>query len=104
MAHGEANYALLTSVLKKYSMKECSDNYQETMGVLKSALGCEAGEITAKLNHLLNVVLEKQPMSHYGTTSKDIPAFADSVLKYISAPLQSYGAFLYHRSVRRTFL
>ena len=44
--------------------------------------GCEAGEITAKLNHLLNVVLEKQPMSHYGTTSKDIPAFADSVLKY----------------------
>lgn len=82
VAHGEANYALLTSVLKKYSMKECSDNYQETMGVLKSALGCEAGEITAKLNHLLNVVLEKQPMSHYGTTSKDIPAFADSVLKY----------------------
>lgn len=82
VAHGEANYALLTSVLKKYAKKDCSDNYTDTMNVLKSALGCEACEVTSKLDNLLSTVLEKQPMSHYGTTREDVPSFADSVLKY----------------------
>lgn len=82
VAHGEANYALLTSVLKKYSEKECSQNYTDTIAVLKSALGCSENEVATELDKLLGVVLEKQPMSHYGTTSEDVPAFADSVLTY----------------------
>lgn len=82
VAHGEANYALLTSVLKRYSEKKCSDNYTETMNILKSALGCTIDEVPSELDKLLRVVLEKQPMSHYGTTAEDVPAFADSVLKY----------------------
>lgn len=82
VAHGEANYALLTSVLKKYSQKECSENYTDTINVLKTALGCEADEVPTELDKLLGVVLEKQPMSYYGTTTEDVPNFADSVLKY----------------------
>ncbi|MGN1167925.1 MAG: 4-hydroxybutyrate dehydrogenase [Lachnospiraceae bacterium] len=82
VAHGEANYALLTSVLKKYAEKECSDKYNSTMSVLKNALQCEENEIVEKLDGLLSVVLEKKPMSVYGTTEDDVEMFADSVLKY----------------------
>lgn len=82
VAHGEANYALLTSVLKKYAEKNCSDKYDETITVLKNALNCEKENVAEKLDELLNAVLEKKPMSFYGATKDDINAFADSVLKY----------------------
>lgn len=82
VAHGEANYALLTSVLKKYAEKECSEKYDETMTVLKNALSCETCEVADKLDELLSAILEKKSMSAYGTTNDDIEPFADSVLKY----------------------
>lgn len=82
VAHGEANYALLTSVLKKYAEKECSEKYTETMTVLKKALGCEISQVAEKLDELLSTVLEKKPMSAYGATEEDVEKFADSVLKY----------------------
>lgn len=82
VAHGEANYVLLTSVLKKYATKECSDAYAETMNVLATALSCNVDEVAECLDKLLSVVLEKKPMSNYGTTAEDVPNFADSVLKY----------------------
>lgn len=82
VAHGEANYALLTSVLKKYAQKECSEKYDITMGVLGSALQCGKKEVAGALDALLSAVLEKKPMSAYGTTEDDVEAFADSVLKY----------------------
>lgn len=82
VAHGEANYALLTSVLKKYAKKECSEKYDETVNVLKYSLGCEFGEVAEKLDELLSAVLEKKPMSAYGTTIEDVEVFADSVLEY----------------------
>ncbi len=82
VAHGEANYALLTSVLKKYAEKDCSEKYDETITILKNALGCERKEVAEKLDELLSAVLEKKPMSAYGTTKDDVEPFADSVLTY----------------------
>lgn len=82
VAHGEANYVLLTSVLKKYAEKECSQNYQDTITVLAKALECSKENVAADLDQLLSVILEKQPMKNYGTTEEDLPAFADSVLQY----------------------
>lgn len=82
VAHGEANYTLLTSVLKKYAEKDCNDNYADTMNILKDALGCKTVQVPEELDRLLGVILKKQPMSHYGASPEDIPAFADSVLKY----------------------
>lgn len=82
VAHGEANYVLLTSVLRKYEQKECSDKYDETITTLKNALGCEKCDVAKKLDELLSIILEKKPMSAYGTTVDDVEAFADSVLTY----------------------
>lgn len=82
VAHGEANYTLLTSVLKKYAKKECSDKYTDTMTVLKNALGCSDGDIANCLDELLSAILEKKSMSTYGAKQEDIEPFADSVLQY----------------------
>lgn len=82
VAHGEANYVLLTSVLKKYATKECSPKYSEVIQILAAALECTPPEVTAKLDELLSVVLKKKPMRAYGAAPEDIPAFAESVLTY----------------------
>lgn len=82
VAHGEANYALLASVLKKYATKECSEKYSRTMNVLKNALGCEETEVTDRLDILLSAILKKKPMSAYGASDDDVEMFADSVMKY----------------------
>ena len=82
VAHGEANYVLLTSVLKKYATKECSPKYSEVIQILATALECTPPEVTAKLDELLSVVLEKKPMRAYGAAPEDVPAFAESVLTY----------------------
>jgi 4-hydroxybutyrate dehydrogenase len=82
VAHGEANYVLLTSVLKKYATKQCITNYNDTINVLAAALDCTDSQVSIELDNLLSVILNKQPMSAYGTTEDDIEVFADSVLKY----------------------
>lgn len=94
VAHGEANYTLLTSVLKKYSEKNCIKNYTDTINVLKTALNCAADEVPSQLDKLLNTVLEKQPMRHYGVTEEDVINFADSVLKYQQAVMSHNPAVL----------
>lgn len=82
VAHGEANYALLTSVLKKYAAKNCSAKYDEVIRILAEALKCDPKNVTTELDQLLSVVLPKKAMHEYGTTPDDIPAFAESVLTY----------------------
>lgn len=82
VAHGEANYVLLTSVLKKYATKKCSAAYDETMAVLSQALECPVANVATRLDELLSVSLEKKPLSAYGTTKEDVAVFADSVLTY----------------------
>ena len=82
VAHGEANYVLLTAVLKKYAAKECSNNYRETMNVLAQALNCAPDQVVPELEKLLSVILEKQPMSYYGATADDLDEFTENVEKY----------------------
>ena len=82
VAHGEANYVLLTSVLKKYSEKDCSNNYTETINVLAEALNCPTDNVVTELDKLLSVILKKQPMSHYGASADDLNEFTNNVLNY----------------------
>ncbi len=82
VAHGEANYVLLTGVLKMYSKKQCSDKYDIVVNILKNALGCEKDDVFDSLDALIQNVFPKKPLSAYGVTEQDIPEFADSVLKY----------------------
>lgn len=82
VCHGEANYVLLTGVLKKYAEKEASSRYADTIKTLADCLECSSSEVPEKLDELLSFILEKKGLHEYGTTTKDLPVFADSVLKY----------------------
>ena len=88
VAHGEANYVLLSSVLKMYAQKSCIHNFHDTMEVLAEALGLpfqgdeDVLPVVLRLEELLSVILEKKPMSASGTKQEELPDFADSVLKY----------------------
>lgn len=82
VAHGEANYALLTSVLKKYSEKQCSSKYDDVIEILAKALDCNKDKVTEELDNLLSAILPKKPLQEYGTVQRDIEPFADSVLTY----------------------
>lgn len=103
VAHGAANYALLTSVLKKYAEKEsdgkCIAEYGETMQVLSSALSCEVSEVPYRLDQLLGAILTKRPMSSYGTEDSDVEPFADSVLKYQQVIMSHNPALLTREDV-----
>lgn len=82
VAHGEANYALLTGVLRKYAQKECSAKYQQVISILAQALNCRKENVPEELEELLSVILPKKSLKSYGMVGTDIPAFADSVLTY----------------------
>lgn len=82
VAHGEANYALLTAVLTAYSHKECSDKYDTVVKILKESLHCEEENVFTELDNLISSIFEKKPLHEYGTAEEDIPAFADNVLNY----------------------
>lgn len=82
VAHGEANYALLTAVLTAYSHKECSNKYNTVVKILKESLHCEEENVFTELDNLISSVFEKKRLHEYGTSEEDIPAFADNVLNY----------------------
>lgn len=80
--HGEANYALLTAVLKTYSRKTCSEKYNIVVKILKQLLHCETEQVFDELDSLISFILEKKPLQAYGTVPEDLPAFTDNVLQY----------------------
>lgn len=82
VAHGEANYALLTAVLDAYSQKSCSEKYDIVADILKEVLHCEKEHVLEELDQLLSSILEKKPLHAYGTTEDDLYAFTDNVLQY----------------------
>ena len=103
VAHGAANYTLLTSILRKYSEKEaageCIAEYGETMQVLSSSLLCEVSEVPCMLDQLLGAILSKKSMSCYGTEASDVEPFADSVLKYQQVIMSHNPALLSREDV-----
>lgn len=82
VAHGEANYALLTAVLKAYSKKNCSRKYDIVVSILQELLHCEKDFVFDELDNLISCISEKKPLHAYGTTREDLPAFTDNVLRH----------------------
>ncbi|MDO5538834.1 MAG: 4-hydroxybutyrate dehydrogenase [Eubacteriales bacterium] len=99
VAHGEANYALLTAVLNAYSQKNCSEKYDIVVDILKEALHCEKECVFDELDHLLSFILEKKPLHAYGTTENDLYAFADNVLQYQQVIMSHNPAVLYRDDI-----
>ena len=80
VAHGEANYAMLTAVYKKYLKIKSDGAIAELNKILADILKCKSTDVYKELEVLLNKLIQKQPLHNYGMKVTEIFSFADSVL------------------------
>lgn len=80
VAHGEANYAMFTGVLKNYMEIRTDGEIAKLNKYMADILDCDVTDVYDELEKLLNVMLMKKPLHEYGMKESDIELFADSVL------------------------
>lgn len=81
VAHGESNYAIFTGVMKNYMQLRQDGEIGNLNKFLADLLACDVPNVYEELETLLNNVLPKKALHEYGVTKKDLPEFADSVMK-----------------------
>lgn len=81
VAHGEANYAIFTGVMKNYLEMKTTGEITVLNEFFAEILGCESKIVYEEIDKLLGHLLQKKPLREYGMTEKEIEEFADSVLE-----------------------
>ncbi len=81
VAHGEANYAIFTGVMKEYMKIKTEGELDNLIHYIADIIGCEKGLIFTELENLLNVILPKKPLRDYGMIEEDIEGFTQSVME-----------------------
>ncbi|MCD8397496.1 MAG: 4-hydroxybutyrate dehydrogenase [Lachnospiraceae bacterium] len=81
VAHGEANYAMFTGVMKNYMEIKTDGEIAKLNAFIADILGCETGEVFEELEKLLNVLIPKKALREYGVTEQDLIDFTDSVME-----------------------
>jgi 4-hydroxybutyrate dehydrogenase len=81
VAHGEANYAVFTGVLRTY-MKIKSDGEIAVMNAfLAKILDCPVEKVYEELEKLLNVLVPKKALHEYGVQKTELEEFTTSVME-----------------------
>lgn len=80
VAHGEANYAMFTGVMKNYMELKSDGEIMVLNRFMADILGCETKDVYEALEALLNVLLPKKPLREYGVTRQDLEIFTESVM------------------------
>lgn len=80
VAHGEANYAMFTGVMKNYMELKQDGEIAKLNQFIADIIGCRPDEVYEALEELLDVILTKKPLRSYGMTEEDIEEFAESVM------------------------
>ncbi len=81
VAHGEANYAIFTGVMKKYMEIRQDGSIAELNAFLSGLLGCSPEEVYEALEKLLNRILSKKTLKEYGATPEMLETWADAVIR-----------------------
>lgn len=81
VAHGEANYAIFTGVMKKYMEKRKDGEIAILNWFIANIIGCEVSQVYDALEELLNHLLPKRALHEYGVTMEDLDEFTDSVVE-----------------------
>jgi 4-hydroxybutyrate dehydrogenase len=81
VAHGEANYAMFTGVLKNYGKKKTDGALNELNLFLSNLLSCDIVDVNEEIENLLNHILPKKSLSEYGATEEIIKEWSESVMK-----------------------
>lgn len=80
VAHGEANYAMFTGVMKNYMELKSNGEIEKLNRFIAGLIGCEPAAVYESLEELLNVILMKKPLHSYGVTEEDLKEFTESVM------------------------
>ncbi|MFV0527576.1 MAG: iron-containing alcohol dehydrogenase, partial [Lachnospiraceae bacterium] len=80
--HGEANYALLTEVYRKYMEKAPhGESLLEVNAFLGNILGCEPQNVYEEIEKLFQHILEKKPLHTYGVRETELADFTKVVIE-----------------------
>ncbi|MFP3156271.1 4-hydroxybutyrate dehydrogenase [Lachnospiraceae bacterium ZAX-1] len=79
--HGEANYAVFTGVMKNYMEMKTDGEIAKLNHFIAEILGCNVAGVYDELEKLLNVMIQKKPLSAYGMKEEEIQEFTDSVIE-----------------------
>lgn len=93
--HGESNYAMFTGVFQKYMEINPDGAIKELNQMVAEILDCEAANVYAELENLLNTaILRKKSLHEYGMTEPMIEEFTDSVIANQQRLLSNNYVFL----------
>jgi 4-hydroxybutyrate dehydrogenase len=81
VAHGEANYAMFTGVLKNYMEIKRDGEIAVLNNVLANLLNCSVDVVYDELEKLLNNILKKKSLSEYGATEELLVKWTESTMK-----------------------
>ena len=81
VAHGEANYAMFTGVMKNYMEIKTDGEIAVLNKFIADILGCDTADVYEELEKLLNIMIQKKPLHEYGMKEREILEFTDSVIE-----------------------
>lgn len=81
VAHGEANYAMFTGVMKNYMEIKSDGEIDKLNQFIAEILGCAKEEVFEELDQLLGCLITKKPLHEYGMTEEEIELFTESVVE-----------------------
>lgn len=81
VAHGEANYAMFTGVMKNYMELKTDGEIEILNKFIADILGCDPVNVYEELENLLNIMIQKKPLHEYGMKEEEIVEFTDSVIE-----------------------
>lgn len=80
VAHGEANYAIFTGVMKNYMELKSDGEIERLNQFIADILGCDTDKVYEELEKLLNNIIQKKSLREYGVSEADLFEFTDSVM------------------------
>jgi len=93
VAHGEANYAFFTAVLNRYEQLNPTGKITDLKGILKTALGMEAGDTAIQaLATLLEQIIPLKRLREYGMRQDEVDAFTDAAMAQERLMKNNYAA------------
>lgn len=81
VAHGEANYAMFTAVMKNYMELKKDGEIEKLNRFIARILECGEQEVYERLEALLNTLLPKKALREYGVRQADLEEFTQSVME-----------------------
>ncbi len=82
VAHGEANYAIFTGVMKNYMEIKPDGEIARLNQFMADILKCDAANVYDELEKLLNHLIQKKKLRDYGVSELELNEFTETVVNH----------------------